>query len=259
MLCSRISLLVHSRCNFWWCESIYCCASAGGHISRGKKAWWISDSLVGLGVGNRWKPCIFLSCAFKLGHYCDFCSCCQPQMAEGSRYPGQLSEEDANGYVFSWLCFSSADCMAISFWQILAGHGTFFSARVFMNVLSITMAEESKQNTLHTFPRAFVDGFQCITFMLAPRLCSESKVKCYWEHSDEEEWSKWVCTIFPFLQSNAGPGTVTLINGCRGLCKNLCLWTFVMDMVVLTIICNFCVALDNLYSHLRKEQTVIFK
>lgn len=48
-----------------------------------------------------------------------------------------------------------------------------------MNILSITMAEESKQNTLCAFPRAFMDGFQCVTFMLAPRLREESKIKYY--------------------------------------------------------------------------------
>lgn len=100
-----------------------------------------------------------------------------------SRYPGQLSGGRWEWLCFSWLYFSSADYMAVSLWQILAGHGTFLRARVsWMFCLLPWLRNHNK--IVSTFPRAFMDGFQYITFMLAPRPHEEFKIKYYGTHGD---------------------------------------------------------------------------
>lgn len=103
----------------------------------------------------------------------------------------------------AWLCFLMT--LFFQHWLyggvILADIGwpwNIFQCKDFMNVLSITMAEESKQNTLHTFPRAFMGGLQYVTCLLAPGPCEEFKINCYWKHHDWEDLGRIFCTVFLF-------------------------------------------------------------
>lgn len=133
-------------------------------------------------------------------------------------------------------------------WNILKSKG-------FVNVLSITMAEESKHNILHTFPRALMDGFQYDTFMLAVRPQEEFKINDYWKHNEEES-SRMFCTIFLFLHGNIMLRVVTKTNWVqKGFAKiyvfRCLLWTWWQWQS-----CNICFARD-LYPYVRKEQTLM--
>lgn len=126
---------------------------------------------------------------------------------------------------WKWLCF----LMTLFFQSWLYGNITLtnigwpwniLKSRGFVNVLSITMAEESKHNILHTFPRALMDGFQYDTFMLALRPQEEFKINDSWKHNEEES-SRIFCTIFLFLHGNIMLRVVTKTECKRALQKYL--------------------------------------